>query len=160
MKKLLLISTILLLSISCGKKHSTTVVIENKYDDSKLVAYSLLNDARISAIDTRLTQLETLNQLNTDASELLRTQVEQNYLELNNLLDELQLEVHTKEVTTHKICTSKEQLLKIQGEFYAVYMVSNNFGTYLGMLESNVNYQTTDSVHAGFKIINGSIVCN
>lgn len=160
MKKLLLISTILLLSVSCGTKESTLILVEKPYDDSKLVAYDLLNDARIDAMEVRLAQLETLNQLNTEASELLKDQVEQNYLDLNNLLDELQLEVHNNKVTVHKICTSNEHLLKLQGDFYAVYMVSNNFGTYLGKLDSNVNYSTTDNVHASFKIVSGNIVCN
>ena len=161
MKKLLLISVILTLCISCGKKQSTTVLIENPYDDSKLAAYDVLSDARIDAMEVRLAQLEVLNQLNTDASELLKDQVEQTFTDLNNLLDDLQLEVHNNKVTVHKICTSSEHLLKLQGDFYAVYMVSNNFGTYLGKLDVGVQYQTTDSVHVRFKILNnGTFECN
>lgn len=159
MKKLLLISS-LILCISCGKKQSTTVLVENPYNDTKLAAYNVLNDSRIDAMEVRLVQLETLNQLNTASSELLKDQVEQTFTDLNNLLDDLQLEVHNNEVSVHKICASKENLLKLQGEFYAVYMVSNNFGTYLGKLDAGINYVTTDLVHASFKIVNGNIVCN
>lgn len=159
MKKLLLISAILTLCISCGRKQSTTVLIENPYDDSKLAAYDVLSEARITAIDNRLTQLEALNQLNNAASEILKTKVEQNFIDLTNLLDDLQVEVHNNKVTVHKICASNENLLKLQGEFYAVYMVSNNFGTYLGKLDSDTNYQTSDATNTRFKIVNGLINC-
>jgi hypothetical protein len=78
---------------------------------------------------------------------------------INNTLTDIQNEVSIGAVSIVKICASNEHLIKINSGFFAVYMVSNNYGTYLGKLDVNTTYQTTDSVHAQFKILNDAVVC-
>lgn len=129
---------ILLLLVSCGRK---TVLIENNYDDSRLQAYELIQDARLDALEMR----EILV-----AGELSR---------INQTLTDIQTEVSTGTVSVLPICNSNEHLIKTNTGFFAVYMVSNNFGTFLGKLDNDVLYQTTDSVRARFTVSGDTINC-
>ena len=124
---------ILLLLVSCGRK---TVLVENNYDDSRLQAYELIQDARLDALEM---------------SEIL---VAGKLSRINQTLTNIQREVSTGAVSVLPICNSNEHLIKTNTGFFAVYMVSNNFGTFLGKLDNDVLYQTTDSIRARF-IING-----
>lgn len=123
--------------ISCGRPSMDAIYIQNPYDDSKLQAYELIQDARIQALEDRLADIDTINTTLTD----------------------IQSQVTLNKVNVIKICASNEHLIKMQNSYYAVYMVSNNYGTYLGKLSEGVNYQTTDSVRASFKIVNGALNC-
>lgn len=129
---------ILLLLVSCGKE---TTLIENNYDDSRLQAYELIQDARLDALEMR----EILV-----AGELSR---------INQTLTYIQREVSTGAVSVLPICNSNEHLIKTNTGFFAVYMVSNNFGTFLGKLDNGVLYQTTDSVRARFTVSGDTINC-
>lgn len=161
------ILTSLLLLISCGRKvgrfteyNSNSTTIENKYDDSKLQAYNLIQDARIEALELRASHLEAVSSELADDIEKVKRDIEEEFDLTNDYLNDLQLEVRTSKVEVIKICASSENLIKVGGAFYAVYMISNNYGTYLGKLENNTNYQTTDNSHKGFHLTNGSIVCH
>lgn len=135
MKLLLVLSAVSLLT-SCGRSPDA-YIFETKYDDSKLLAYELIQDARIKALEDRLPELAVIN----------------------STLTNIQQQVTLNKVEVLKICASNEHLIKINNVFYAVYMVSNNYGTYLGKLDNNVQYRTTDSVASNFKIMNNSITC-
>lgn len=162
MKVVLMLS--LLLIMSCGRKvqriieHNETSV-ENKYDDSRLNAYELIQDARLNAIDVRLDALNASIVLNANDNEVFHATIENDFVTTNAFLNNLQAEVTVNKVTVLTICASGENLIKMNNDFYAVYMVSNNFGTYLGKLADNVNYATTDNIHAGFHLNNGVIIC-
>lgn len=147
-----------LLLISC-KTNLETKYIENDYDDSKLQAYELIQDARLDAIENRESMLEQL--ATQDQSEISRLQhsIDFNYALVNATLTQIQLQVEQNKVQVLSICASSENLIKVNANYFAVYMVSNNFGTFLGKLDENVLYQTTDIFHARFKINNGVILC-
>ncbi len=162
--KTLLIMSVLLSLVSCGKRINTTTkvteYVENDYDSSRIDAYNLIQDARLNAIEARLVDLDALTSQNTEELETLTASIETQFDTINTNLNDIQLQVSTNKVTVLPICASGENLIKMNNEFYAVYMVSNNYGTYLGKLANNVNYQTTDSIHAGFHLNSGSIVCH
>jgi hypothetical protein len=128
---------------SCGKVKQNDVYhyVENTYDDSRLLAYELIQNARL------------------DALEMEANLVEGELAVINDTLTDIQNEVSVGAVSVVKICASAESLIKTNTGFFAVYMVSNNYGTYLGQLTENTTYQTTDATHVQFKILNGSIVC-
>jgi hypothetical protein len=128
---------VLMLLVSCGRPSMDAIYIQNPYDDSKLQAYELIQDARIKALEDRLEDLDTINDTLTD----------------------IQQQVTANKVNVVKICASNEYMIKMNNEFYAVYMVSNNFGTYLGKLDNGVQYQTTDSVRSRFSVNNGVLTC-
>jgi len=135
MKLLLVLSAVSLLA-SCGHPPDT-YIIETKYDDSKLLAYEVIQNARIKALEDRLPELAVIN----------------------STLTSIQQQVALNKVEMVKVCASNEHLIKMNNSFYAVFMVSNNYGTYLGKLDSNVQYRTTDSAAANFRITNNSITC-
>ena len=152
----------LMLLASCGKKVTTKVTeyVENPYDASRIDAYNLIQDARLDAIEARLSDLDALTGQNSDDVQALTDSIESQFDTINNNLNNIQQQITTNKVTVLPICASGENLIKMNNEFYAVYMVSNNYGTYLGKLANNTSYSTTDSVHAGFHLNNGVIVCH
>lgn len=157
MKYLIILSTLLL--ISCGKKTIVNVT-ENKFDNSnndnrltQLEAKNLVIEAKLLSYELKLAELEANGDSLADA-------IETKYNELFESLDSLEDEIEVNKVELVKVCASNEQLIKVNNKFYAVYMVSNNNGTYLGELASNVQYQTTDNVRARFSLQNNQIVCN
>jgi hypothetical protein len=81
--------------------------------------------------------------------------VSANLVLVNNALTSLQ----QQQISVIKICDSGEHLVRTGTGIYAVYMVSNYFGTYLGKLAEDVVYQTTDSKMARFKLSHNSIIC-
>lgn len=156
--KLLLLTALIL--TSCGKRVITN---ESDYNDSSIKAYQIMQDARISALEAKL------DVLNSDfdsaiidfGNELNNVQASSENIANNNytLLNNAMLQLASTSLTVIKICASAEHLLKNSSGVYAVFMVSNNYGTYLGKLANDINYQTTDSVHANFKLVNDEIVC-
>lgn len=148
--------------ISCGKNVTTKVTeyVENPYDASKIEALDLIQDARLNAIEARLADLNALIDENTADIQALTNSIDTQFNAVNASLNSIQAQVSTNKVTVMQICASGENLIKMNNEFYAVYMVSNNFGTYLGKLTNNVNYMSTDSVRATFHINNGNIICH
>ena len=172
METILLLST-LLLTVSCGRKRITTVV-QNPYDDSKLKTELVLQDARIKALEDRLDALESgFDQLEVDFTDLHSTLTAEYTAELDNktdtinaALDILQAKVASLETEASnntkvvKVCNSSEYLLRIGSSYYAIYMVSNNYGTYLGKLSEGVSYRTTDSTNSNFRVeTNKTITC-
>jgi len=167
MKSLLIIAAISLLTVSCGRKREYyTTVQENNYDDSQVKGEQILQSARIAALEARIAAFETnfdtvvidyndkINNLETDAQDLRET-LDYNVAVVTAMLADL----NTKQLTPVKICASAEYLIQTSSGFYAVYMVSNNFGTYLGKLAEETQYQSTDIVKANFKIVNNQVVC-
>jgi uncharacterized protein YcfL len=161
MKTLLILAS--LLFVSCG---NNTQILENKYDDTQIQAILVIQDARIKALEARIDAYitdfdlvtiefsEKLSNLETNLAN--RDEILENNIQLvNTALGDLQ----GKQIEALKICSSNEHLIKQGNNFYAVYMVSNNYGTFLGKLAENVVYRTTDNVGANFKIINNRIVC-
>lgn len=165
--KLLTLCFFSMLCVSCGKKDEHRTYIENPYDDSKLRANLLIQDSRLIALEEKTAELEQL--LNTvksglemtnDDVESLKQSLEADYQDVIARLDVIENTVNNAErIEIMSICGSGENLIKVGNKFYAVYMVSNNYGTYLGKLQENMNYQTTDIVKARFKIVNSTIFC-
>lgn len=161
----LILALPLLLTVSCGKKNYTTVV-ENPYDDSQVKSKQVIQEARISALEARINALESrFNEVLIDYNSLVNN-VDAQFSTLEETLTNNTLVVNTmlsdlaaKQTIPVKICASSEYLLKTSTGVYAVYMVSNNYGTYLGKLVEQTNYLTTDTVRATFKIVNNNIVC-
>lgn len=164
MKTLLILATFLF--VSCGKTTKVTELVENKYDDSQTKAILVIQDARIKALEARMDAYvtnfdlvtiefsEKLSNLETDLTN--RDEILDDNIQLiNTALGQLQ----GKQIEALKICSSNEYLIKQGNSFYTVYMVSNNYGTFLGKLAENILYRTTDSVGASFKIINNTIIC-
>lgn len=165
MKSLLVIFAITLITSSCGKSKSTTVV-ESPYNDSSVKAHQVIQDARIAALEARLnayqTQFDTVvidydSRLNNLDAEFTTLDAILNYNIA--LVTSMLADLNSKQIVPVKICASNEYLLKTATGMYAVYMVSNNFGTFLGKLAENLNYRSTDQVQANFKIVNNNIVC-
>lgn len=162
MKTILILS--LLLLVSCGKhKHEESITVkyvENTFDDSKLVAYNTIQDAKLATLETRTHNLELLTSSNSQDYETLRVQIESNYTQMLHEISLVQTQIDSSnKVSVLQICSSNENLIKVNNDFYAVYMINDDYGTYLGKLTSNVNYQTTDIHHSRFTITNGNIVC-
>lgn len=164
MKSLLTILSVTLLIASCGKK--STTIVENAYNDSSIKAYQVIQDARIAALEARLnayqTQFDTVvidydSRLNNLDAEFTTLDATLNYNIA--LVTSMLADLNSKQIEPVKICASNEYLLKTATGMYAVYMVSNNYGTFLGKLSEQTNYQTTDVIHAQFKIVNNNIVC-
>lgn len=161
--KLLLLSTMLLFC-SCGK--NTTTSVESPYNDSSIRVELVLQDARIKALEARLNAYETnfdlvtiefnnkLSNIDRDFDTMQET-LDNNISIINQGLAQLQGKV----ISLVKICSSNEYLIKTSDGMFAVYMVSNNYGTFLGKLANDVNYQTTDTVKANFKLVNNQLVC-
>lgn len=158
-----ILATILLLTVSCG---SNTTTVENKYDDSQVQAILVIQDARIKALEARINAYDSNFDLVTiEFSEKL-SNLENEFKSKDELLDTNIQVINSglamlqgKQVTPVKICSSKEYLIKQGNDYYVVYMVSNNYGTFLGKLAENINYATTDEVKARFKVVNNELVC-
>lgn len=156
--------TLTTLITSCGK--DVTLYVANPYDDQAIKAEQVITGARISALEARINVIESrfdeviidfnseLNNLNSTAATLSEV-VTENLNIVNMALDNLQ----QQQVSVIKICASNEYLIKASSGVYAVHMVSNNFGTFLGKLPNEVTYQTTDSIKARFKLVNSEIIC-
>lgn len=133
-----------------------------QYDDKVLQVKLMLHDARIVALENQVSQLNDANELmkfNIEAAEVAIIAANTQLNATLSLIDDLSAEVAAGEVKILKVCSSKEYLIKVPSGVYAVYMISNNLGTYLGQLEENVEYRTTDSVQSRFKISQGVVVC-
>lgn len=162
--KTTILSLILLLTVSCGKNE--TVIATNAFDDSQLKAQLVIQDARLKALEARMNAYETnfdlitiefsnrISNLDNDFSSMEET-MNENIATINLGLSDLQRKV----IAPIKICNSDEHLIKTVDSVYAVYMVSNNYGTFLGKLSENVEYKTTDTVGARFKIVNNTVKC-
>ena len=131
-----------------------------------------LNNERITSVEVRLMALQdSINDLNNNlelSNEELQTLIDSKYQstqnqiafinnqfsQFNNVLNSLQAIVNNtvNPIFMIKVCSSNEHLIKVNGYYYSVYMVSNDFGTFLGKLEQNINYMTTDSSRVRFKI--------
>lgn len=162
MKALLLITTLIFL-VSCGKhKHEYITVVQSGYDDSQTQALLVIQDARIKALEDRLNYLENeFGDVVIDFDERFNN-LDQSNIDLNAslaLLNNALTNLQTKQLSIVSICSSSEKLIKTNDGLYAVYMISNNYGTYLGKLVENVNYRTTDASQTNFKIVNGQVVC-
>lgn len=163
--RLLLLLTAFILT-SCGQDYSQVILQENKYDDTQVKAMQVVQEARIAALEARLDAFNTnFDDVLIDFGERLNNQetlsgslgeaLDTNLTILNNALIMLQNQV----ISVVPICNSGENLIKSGNSLYAVYMISNNYGTFLGKLSENVNYRTTDAVQANFKIVNNVVVC-
>lgn len=146
-----------LLLASCGKPQTTN--IHNSFDDSKIMALDIIYDARIKVIETRMNALETLVGTNQAGNASFNAIIQANFITSMNTLTELQTEVTKNKVEIVPICNTAEHLIKINGTYFAVYMVSNNLGTYLGKLEKGITYQTTDSNQDKFTLNDLTIEC-
>jgi hypothetical protein len=92
----------------------------------------------------------------------LNNAINNNYNNTLTMLNSLQTQINnaaSNQVSVLNICNSDEYLIKVGTNYYAVYMVSNNYGTHLGKLSLNVTYQTTDSYHKLFKLTSSGITC-
>lgn len=142
MKYLSVLAMLAVLS-SCGKR---TQYIENNYDDSNVQAKLELHDARITNLDRLIQEnkTESLSYVNTK-------------------IDLMTGLINGNKISFVKPCGSLENLMLINGTYYAIYMVSNNYGTYLGTLSERTRYQTTDSTKKQFEIdlsVNGHFKCD
>lgn len=161
MKHLLLVTVLTL--TACGKRITS---IENKYNDSSIKAYQVIQDARIAALEAKFDVLNSnfdaaIIDFDNDLNNLQSSYTSSNEASIANynLLSAAMVQLSSSNLEVIKICSSGEHLLKNSSGVYAVYMVSNNYGTFLGKLANDVNYQTTDSVHASFKLVDNNIVC-
>lgn len=142
MKYLSVLAMLTVLS-SCGKR---TQYIENNYDDSNVQAKLKLHDALITNLDRLIQEnrTESLNYVNTK-------------------IGVMQTLINGNKISFVKPCGSSENLMLINNTYYAIYMVSNNYGTYLGTLSERTRYQTTDSTKKQFEIdlsVNGHFKCD
>lgn len=161
--KNVLILALSVLFVSCGKDGSYmyyTDDLRHKATEDKISiieSKNLLYDAKIEAIELRLASLESDNE-----------ELSSQYDSLLDLLEDLENQVDTLEDDLNrlivpipvKVCSSNEHLLKIGDDYFAVYMVSNNNGTFFGKLQVNIHYNTTDGNNVSFKVtINKTIQC-
>lgn len=92
MKFLTLLS--LLIIVSCGK-NTETILIENKYDDSKIIAQSKLQDARIQSLEGRINEINQVldSMLNFDD---VQDMINDKYDDLDNYLSDLENRINNK----------------------------------------------------------------
>jgi len=157
MKKLVIL-TAMLLAAGCSwgpngsdfHNHLEMPYNDDAFKENReaVAAEQVLQDARLTALEVRIAQLEAGM---TGTSEL--------YNATMAVINDLQVQITTGAVNVLPICSSGESLIKTSQGIYAVYMVSNNFGTYLGMLSENVAYQTTDTSHTHFMLVNNEVIC-
>ena len=147
--KHLLLATILLTTLACGRKTIHTTV-ENNYDDSSIRSELVLQDARIRLLEDKLNDLITQDQL--DARLEVLSSIE---TRLSNL------ESSSVELVT--ICSSKELLLKVGDIYYGVISTITSAGlaskVHLGVIPEFKLYQTTDGTNQLFQIEYGNIAC-
>lgn len=122
-----------------------------------------LNDLEL-ALDNQQEQIDNLESIINSSTVSLQNQINTNYNSTVLLLNSLQNQINNSQnntISIIQICNTNENVLKLNNNYYAVYMVSNAFGTYLGKLSQNVQYRTTDSSKQDFHInSNNQIICN
>lgn len=165
MKQLLVLSTLFLLS--CGKKQYTQL-IDNTGNNARLTqveANNLINQAKLDLHELRLGEIsQTINDLKTEQVELGKyiNFINNEYNNMNKILENIELKINDNEnnLQVIRVCDTNEYILRINELFYSVHMVSNNYGTYLGMLSMNITYRTTDTKKRDFSLSKQGIICN